>query len=118
MLIDDNSDDRILFEDSVRSLDARIDLVSDDGGDAGLTRLRRERIVQDFVFPDISLPGMGGRSRIADVRSGRAFQNIGVTMCSASHDSREINELVVLHASRSVVRSKGSELLAGLNCFF
>lgn len=92
LLVDDDPDDRFLFEEALSVADASTQLhVAVDGVDA-LEKLRANSTLPDVIFMDVNMPRMNGIDCLREL-SRSALSSIPVIMYStSSHYQKECFE--------------------------
>jgi CheY-like chemotaxis protein len=92
-MVDDDADDRALFQQAVHTLDPSIELsFANNGDDAFKYLLTAAR--PDAIFLDCIMPGMDGIECLTKLKSNRSTRQIPVIMYTGSMNKIE-NELVI-----------------------
>src|SRR5687767_14788886 len=85
LAVDDDSDDLELFCDAVREIDPSVSLISARNGDEALNYLLNEAVTfPDYIFLDINMPRVDGRTCLSTIRQNKLTKNISVIMYSTS----------------------------------
>jgi CheY-like chemotaxis protein len=68
LYIDDDAEDREIFREAVQSIDPDIVFNVAQDGLEGLKTIRESSIVPDFIFLDVNMPRMDGRTFLNEIR--------------------------------------------------
>ena len=98
LYVDDDSDDRQLFVESVHTMDGQIICATARDGLEALDFLKKNRL-PDLVFLDINMPLMDGKKCLAAIRSSKETAALPVIIFTTSNDPGERGECEVLGAS-------------------
>lgn len=114
LLVDDNPDDRFLFEQAWREAGIPHELISAADGEAALERLRRPP-APGLMLLDIKMPGLSGFEVLRRVREDERLHALPVIMLTASTSPADVERAYALCASAFVVKpSTVGELVACL----
>lgn len=117
-MIDDDEDDRELFQLALADLDADIHFSEAPSGQSALEFLKGAEPLPDLIFLDLNMPRMSGRECLAELKAQRKLSTIPVVIFSTSSDSRDKKELMALGAIDFITKpSKTSELTRLLEQF-
>ncbi|MEO8151065.1 MAG: response regulator [Bacteroidia bacterium] len=100
MIVDDDSDDREFFCEAVKEIDSSAEcLIAVDGEDA-LKQLRSGiKQLPDFIFLDLNMPRMDGKTCLAELKKDEQLKNIPVIIFSTSSHQHDIDETHELGAA-------------------
>lgn len=93
MLIDDDEDDRMLFQAALKSSGENVKLIlASDGKEAYemLTALRATP--PDLVFVDINMPGVSGWECLASIIADIRLPGMKIIMYSTSNNPRDVDK--------------------------
>ncbi len=100
LLVDDDEDDRKLFFDAVKELDAAITCISARDGQEALRYLRETaNPLPDFIFLDLRMPGLSGQQCLVEIKKEPRLSSIPVMIYTTSRNVRESEELKQLGAT-------------------
>lgn len=100
LLVDDDEDDRKLFFDAVKELDAAITCISARDGQEALRYLRETaNPLPDFIFLDLRMPGLSGQQCLVEIKKEPRLTSIPVMIFTTSRNVRESEELKQLGAT-------------------
>jgi len=117
-LIDDDEDDRELFQLALQETNAGVNYVSAQSGYEALEMLEKGEVVPDYIFLDLNMPQMSGRECLAELKQKINSAAIPVIIFSTSSDPRDIEDTKKLGAADFITKpSKISELTHLLNNF-
>jgi CheY-like chemotaxis protein len=86
LYVDDDPDIREIVQMSL-SLDSRLTVLTSDGGELALTRMRSEN--PDLVVLDVMMPGMDGPTLLKRMRQDPALAQIPVIFMTAKSSAEE-----------------------------
>lgn len=90
-LIDDDSDDREIFEESLSSLNLNLNFVEAKNGAEALKKLEQPDFKKpDLIFLDLNMPIMDGRQFLVAIKNREHYKDIPVVIYSTS--SNEIDK--------------------------
>ena len=88
-MVDDDEDDREIFNIALRDLGEHIHCVlASDGMDA-LEKLRGPDALPDFIFLDLNMPRMDGKECIAEIKKDKRLNDIPVVIYSTSSNAKD-----------------------------
>lgn len=92
LLIDDDIDDRDFFIEAVMDIDPSAEcLVANDGKEA-LDKLRNEiNPLPDVILLDMNMPGMDGKTCLAELKKDHRLKDIPVIMFTTSDSQNDID---------------------------
>ena len=102
---DDDQDDLEFFMEIIETLDANINVVTQNSGNQLIHALENPPPHPTIVFLDINMPGMTGLETLKKVRESEKHHNIPVIMLSTSSDEDAIKQSRELGASYYVTKS-------------
>jgi DNA-binding NtrC family response regulator len=101
LIVDDDADDRMLFIESARELDADIKCKVAKNGEQALELLRNvDNPLPDFIFLDIRMPRLDGKKCLAEIKKEERLKHIPViiyTTSKAIEESKELREMGAFH---------------------
>jgi CheY-like chemotaxis protein len=114
MLVDDDSDDRMLFTEAIKHIDETIEFeLATDGKDA-IKKLKGTETLPDAIFLDINMPVLDGRECFKQLKCDGKLKNVRVVMLSTSNDEAEIRSFENRGAAYLVKPSSFKSLVASL----
>ncbi len=100
MIVDDDSDDREFFCEAVNELHLSAECLSAASGREALKTLRNGiQSLPDFIFLDLNMPKMDGRTCLAELKKDEKLKNIPVIIFSTSSYQKDIDETCKLGAA-------------------
>jgi CheY-like chemotaxis protein len=119
LAVDDDWDDLDVFCDAVMEIDPSVDLVCARNGDEALNYLLNKAITfPDYIFLDINMPRVDGRSCLSAIRENRLTKNLSVVMYSTSMSSDDRELFEKLNARFLTKASTYTELMRSLRNIF
>jgi CheY-like chemotaxis protein len=105
LMIDDDEDDRMLFQEVVKSIDRDIHCWTSPDAQAALEMLRHELIVApDIIFLDVNMPRLNGLEFLKIIRSEKGFTRIPVIMYTTSSNPHDMKNAKQLGASDYIIK--------------
>lgn len=99
-LIDDDFDDQELFELAVKKANPAIRCVFASDGDEAVKKLTREESFSpDFIFLDLNMPRMDGKTCLRAIRKISRLDNIPVIIYSTSNEVKDKLETKAMGAN-------------------
>lgn len=84
LLVDDDSDDQLLFQEALAEVDAAVRCVTAFNGAEALEKLYSSVIIPDVIIMDVNMPMMNGMECLRELKNSEAFRHIPVIMYSTS----------------------------------
>jgi CheY-like chemotaxis protein len=113
LLIDDDIDDREIFELAAGQADQSVKCVfAKDGVDA-LEQLTHVAFIPQYIFLDLNMPRMSGKQCLAEIRKITRLDDVPVIIYSTSGDNREFEEVRKLGATDYLVKQPSISALSG-----
>lgn len=100
MIVDDDPDDRLFFQEALNRIDPDYDILEADSGKSALDLLKKGGKPPDYLFLDIAMPEMDGKSFLKAFNANEKWKGTPVIICSAgTHriDKGEMGKLGVSH---------------------
>ena len=82
LLVDDDLDELVLFNEAIQEVDSRITFVTTTDGDLCLEMLKN--VTPDIIFLDINMPRMNGKDCLKALRKNEDLKNVPVIMYSTT----------------------------------
>jgi DNA-binding NtrC family response regulator len=93
-LVDDDEDDRLLFEESLREIDIPVTVQTFDNAYSFLKLMEStEKVVPHIVFLDLNMPLMNGEECLHKIRENVSWEGIKIIIYSTSMDIMKVEEL-------------------------
>ncbi len=94
MIVDDDEDDRDLFQSVVGRISPSIECTEATDGVSALNALKGRSQLPDLIFLDLNMPVMNGKQFLSEISSTDELKNIPVVILSTSSDPKTIKELM------------------------
>jgi CheY-like chemotaxis protein len=118
LLIDDDEDDRELFEIALQSVENPVKFISAVSGIEAIQKLQNGITFPDYIFLDLNMPQMDGRECLSILKQDITLSTIPVIIFSTSNDQRDKEDTLKLGAVDFITKPfKTSELVRILNQF-
>lgn len=99
LLVDDDVDDVLLFEEVLKEVDKNIRLSSSSNGIEALEFLdKNSSSLPRLIFLDLNMPRMDGKECLKAIKQDERFSHVPVIMYTTSSQSRDIEETMMLGA--------------------
>lgn len=93
LIIDDDTDDYDFFCEAVADIDSSVKCISAINGEDGLMKLHNNiKQLPDFIFLDLNMPCMDGRTFLSEVKKDELLKNIPVIIFTTSSSSKDIED--------------------------
>jgi CheY-like chemotaxis protein len=92
MLIDDDEDDRDLFQMAINDLHTPINFTGVENCCDALVMLENKSVKPDYIFLDLNMPQMSGRECLTNLKKSIQLSKIPVIIFSTSSDPTDIKE--------------------------
>jgi CheY-like chemotaxis protein len=99
LFIDDDADDKDIFFEAINAINPDIECDAVTNGEEALQMLQSVSTLPQYIFLDINMPVMDGKSFLMAIRKNNRLKNIPVVIYSTTEDPKEIKELSSLGAS-------------------
>ena len=94
LLVDDDADDRKLFIDAIKEVDATINCTIAVDGKQALEHLKSSGdSLPDFIFLDLRMPRFSGKKCLLEIRKDEQLKSIPVIVYTTSKDVEEAKQL-------------------------
>jgi CheY-like chemotaxis protein len=101
-LIDDDPDDKEIFQEALRQIDEKIICYTATDGKDALAKLRDALLLPDVVFLDLNMPVMNGKDCLRELKNDRQLKHIPVIMYSTSSAEKEKSNCLSLGATHYI----------------
>ena len=91
LYVDDDPEDVEIFEEAVKETDSSIECLIAKNGKQAMEILQADAI-PDFIFLDINMPVINGKSLLLEIRKDKKFKDIPVVMYSTGANLKETEE--------------------------
>jgi CheY-like chemotaxis protein len=104
LFVDDDIDDREFFIDALSYVDAGISCTLVKDCEEALSFLDTSTELPEYIFLDIHMPEMNGKSCLTQIKNDNRFKNIRVVMYSNTSDQALMEEYKSLGATYFLVK--------------
>jgi CheY-like chemotaxis protein len=98
LFIDDDTDDKEIFLEAIHELNPDVHCESASNGAEALEILMQQDALPRYIFLDINMPIMDGKSFLEEIKADNRLKNIPVVIYSTTSDQHELSELRTLGA--------------------
>jgi CheY-like chemotaxis protein len=99
LIVDDDEDDRKLFIESAKEINAGITFITASDGQEALRLLKDEHnALPDYIFLDLRMPRVGGRKCLEEIGRDKRLQDLPVFIYTTSTDVKDSIELKAMGA--------------------
>lgn len=84
LLIDDDADDQLLFNDAIHLVDSSIRFDWADNGQHALNKLRATKLLPDLLFLDLNMPVINGFEFLSQIKKNPELKHIPVVAFTTS----------------------------------
>jgi CheY-like chemotaxis protein len=114
LLVDDDEDDRELFQIALEEVEHDIHYLEAASGVEALRTLRHSDTLPDYIFLDLNMPHMNGRECLIELKKDPRLTAIPVIIFSTSNDPRDIEETKILGAIEFITKPHKTSILTTL----
>ncbi len=111
-LIDDDCDDREIFQTVLSGVDSNIKLLTACDGVDALEKLNSEAKDIDLIFLDINMPRMDGIECLQQLKKNSKYKEIPVIIYSTTSQENFVNKTLALGAVSYLTKSNSFEALS------
>src|SRR5688572_27672986 len=111
-LIDDDGDDREIFQTVLSGVDSSIKLLTACDGVDALEKLNTEAKDIDLIFLDINMPRMDGIECLQQLKKNNKYKEIPVIIYSTTSQENFVNKTLALGALSYLTKSNSFEALS------
>lgn len=114
-LIDDDPDDRDIFEMALNDIPGNHRLVLANNGVEALNVIKRDELfLPDFIFLDLNMPLISGKDCLQQIKTILRLENIPVIIYTTSSYQKDIDETRRVGASHFLVKPTGLGKLSSI----
>lgn len=99
LLIDDDEDDRDIFELALKDVGKNVKFVASDDCSKALRMLREGELNPDYIFLDLNMPVVTGRECLVQIRKLRTFDKTPVVIYTTSSVQKDKDDVLRLGAT-------------------
>src|SRR5688500_16940478 len=99
VVIDDDPDDREIFEIALEESDSPFTLTAIGSGLKALEMLSAGNTIPDYIFLDLNMPLLSGKDCLREIRNIDGLKKVPVVIFSTSSYSKDIEETKMLGAN-------------------
>ena len=104
LFVDDDIDDREFFKDALSYVDPKISCVLAKDCEQALRVLETAEVLPRYVFLDIHMPAMSGKSCLTQIKADSKFDEVKIVMYSNSNDEALMAEYKALGATYFLIK--------------
>ena len=109
-IVDDDVDDRNLFIEAVKEVDATIECIVSNNGEQALALLTDpESSLPDFIFLDLRMPRIDGKKCLIEIKKNKRLRHIPVVIFTTSRDVEESKDLKEIGAFHFISKPNNPE---------
>ena len=119
-MIDDDDDDRDIFETALYNIDEHICLLTATSGTEALQKLsQHENFTPDYIFVDMHMPVLDGKACLSAIKKIERFKDVPVVMYTTSISPKDMDEAFKLGAAAYISKPYNiTTLESSLQSFF
>jgi CheY-like chemotaxis protein len=114
LAVDDDPEDFEFFFDAVKEIDNSIIVLKATNGQEALQILENHMLMPDYIFLDINMPMMDGKTCLHEIKKSKKLQEIPVVMYSTTNNATEISDYKLMGARFLVKPHQFSKLVKSL----
>jgi CheY-like chemotaxis protein len=101
---EDDSEDFEVFCEALKIIDPKVVCMRARDGAEALSILNETVVLPDYIFLDINMPVMDGKSCLIELKRNDQFEKIPVIMYTTSNRDNEIQEFTALGAKDYIIK--------------
>lgn len=98
-LVDDDQDDREIFQEAFNDLNSGNDLSTFNNGLEVIDYLTSVEVIPDIIFLDLNMPLIGGLETLREIRKNERLKTLSVAIYSTSSTDKDIEETLAAGAN-------------------
>jgi CheY-like chemotaxis protein len=114
LAVDDDPEDFEFFFEAVKEIDNSIIVLKATNGQEALHILENHMLMPDYIFLDINMPLMDGKTCLQEIKKSKKLQDIPVIMYSTTNNATEISNYKLMGARFLVKPHQFSKLVKSL----
>lgn len=114
LAVDDDPEDFEFFFEAVKEIDNSIIVLKAGNGQEALHILENHMLMPDYIFLDINMPLMDGKTCLQEIKRSEKLREIPVVMYSTSNNATEISNYKMMGARFLVKPHQFSKLVKSL----
>ncbi len=91
-LVDDDADDRLLFQEAMSEVDPQAKLSLADGCDMLIKLAKVEQDKPDMILLDLNMPGLNGFECLDEIKNKQHFGNVPVIIYSTTANPEQVKK--------------------------
>jgi len=111
VLIDDDMDDREIFETACMTVDPSIKVIGFESGELALESLLDMRPLPDLIFLDLNMPRLNGIDVLEAIRSRVSLKEVPIVVYTTSFDLKVKNKCSELGAAEVIEKPNSFDAL-------
>ena len=105
LLIDDDEDDRWLFEEALRRTAPHVKCITATDGVEAISFLQQTGdVLPDLIFLDLNMPGMDGKKCLSLLKQNKKLSSIKVIIYTTSDYYKDRDDAMKLGASEFIMK--------------
>ncbi len=111
LLIDDDEDDRDFFRMAVAEVDYPVHCQLATGANDGIALLAKKEFIPDYIFLDLNMPGVDGRTCLRALKSNADTKDIPVIIFTTSSEVSDMEAVKKMGAMTFMTKPPGIDQL-------
>jgi len=105
LIIDDDADDRDFFSDALAAVDTHAKCNHAYNGEDALAKLKDKNLINpDYIFLDLNMPRMDGRTFLSRIKTESSLKDIPVIIFTTSSNPNDVTETLELGAAHYITK--------------
>jgi CheY-like chemotaxis protein len=114
LAVDDDVEDFEFFSEAVKEIDPSIIILKASNGIEAMQMLENHLLMPDYIFLDINMPLMDGKTCLQSIKQHERLKEIPVVMYSTTSNQTEIKQYKTMGAGFLVKPDRFSHLVKSL----
>ena len=104
LLVDDDTDDALLFGEVLQDVNPAINLITATDGIKALEALRTAKSKPEVIFLDLNMPRMDGKECLAEIKADDNLKDIRVIIYTTSSHSADVEQTMQMGATAFITK--------------
>ncbi len=111
LLVDDDEDDMLLFQEALKKVDKTISLTYADCCDSAMKLLHAAASLPDIIFMDINMPKITGLECLVLMRKSALLKKVPIVIYTTSKRDSDVTDAKVLGANAFFTKPVSFEMM-------
>ncbi len=104
LLVDDDTDDALLFGEVLEDVNPTIRLLTATDGIKALEALSNDDDIPEIIFLDLNMPRMDGKECLAEIKADERLKDVKVIIYTTSSHSADVEQTMQMGATAFITK--------------